>query len=107
MFIIACVCNTTPAKSKRCRSDFDTLTRGNWLSGRYGEETHTHYMLEEGNVEITSGKITNRQKRAAVAAQTRWSNYVQDEEGTVFEDLGGGKLGPGMSAARHTTISFF
>ena len=107
MFIIACVCNTTPGDKRRRRSDLDTMTRGHWYSDRYLEETHTQYMLDEGNVVMTSGKITNRQKKAAEAAQTRWSNYVQDEEGTVFEDLGGGKLGPGMSAARRTTISFF
>ena len=79
-----------------------------WQSERYREETHTQFMLERRNVELTSAKITFRSKKARAAAAVRWSCYVEDEEGTVFEkDAKTGSLGPGMAAARRTTIGFF
>ena len=107
MITTLCVCYATPADKKRRRSAEDSLTRGSCFDERYAGKTHTQWMLHEGNVSLTSEKITTRQKRATKAAQTRWSNFVEDDEGTLFENLGGGKLGPGMSAARRTTISFF
>jgi len=72
MILKQCVCNTTPVAFKRRRSDTDTLTRGNWFSDRSASRTNTNWVLHEGNVELTSEKMTIRQKRAskAAAAQT-------------------------------------
>ena len=57
---------------------------------------------------MTSEKVTLRSKKARVAARARWKGVVEDEEGTVFEkDATTGALGPGMAAARRTTIGFF
>ena len=102
---------TTPARqasAKRRCGDLDSLTERTWASERYAAETHTNYLLESRNVEMTSEKVTLRSKKARAAAVARWSGFVEDEEGTVFEkDETAGALGPGMAAARRTTIAFF
>jgi hypothetical protein len=79
-----------------------------WQSERYREGTHTQFLLERRNVELTSAKITLRSKKAWAAAAVPWSGYVEDEKGAVFEkDAKTGALGPGMAAARRTTIGVF
>jgi hypothetical protein len=94
--------------AKRRRSEVDSLSEKSWQSEWYREETHTKFLLESRNVELTSAKITLRSKKARAAAAVRWSGYVEDEEGAVFEkDAKTGALGPGMAAARRITIGFF
>jgi len=95
------------AAAKRRRSDVDSLSGKMWQSEWYREETHTQFLLESRDVELTSAKITLRSKKARAAAAVRWSGHVKDEEGAVFEkDAKTGALGPGMAAARCTTIGF-
>ena len=108
----ALVALATPTAAKcgakrRC-SDVHSLSEKNWRSERYSQETHAQGLLEKRNVEMTSEKVTLRSKKARAAARLRWEGFVEDEEGTVFEkDATTGALGPGMAAARRTTIGFF
>ena len=101
-------CREAKCKAKRRCSDVDSLSEKHSLSERYSTETHTQYLLEKRSVEMTSEKVTLRSKRSRAGAVARWSGYVEDEEGTIFEkDEKTGALGPGMAAARRTTIAFF
>ena len=108
----ALVALATPTAAKRSakrrRSDVYSLSEKNLRSERSSLETHTQFLLEKRNVEMTSEKVTLRSKKARAAAVARWSGYVEDEEGTVFEkDEKAGALRPGMAAARRTAIAFF
>ena len=108
----ALVALATPTAAKRSakrrRSDVHSLSEKNWRSERSSLETHTQFLLEKRNVEMTSEKVTLRSKKARAAARARWEGFVEDEEGTVFEkDATTGARGPGMAAARRTAIVFF
>ena len=69
---------TTPAgqaSAKRRCGDLDPLTERTWALERYAAETHTSYLLESGNVEMTSEKVTIRPKKARAAAAERLPGY--------------------------------
>ena len=99
----AALATPTAAKrrAKHRRSDVDPLREKNWGPERYSLETRTHFLLEKEKVEMASEKATLRSKKARAAAVARWSGYVKDEEGTVFEkDEKAGALRPCMAVCQ-------